>query len=97
MRRITSGSLIMAKVTYRNRVRECRLRALIASQAELARRAGICRTAICALENNRIPLCISCAMLIRRAISCSLDDLYEETAREGRKTKRSKTTGSKTS
>jgi len=86
----------MAKVSYRNRVRECRLRALIASQAELARRTGICRTTICALENNRKPLSISCAMLIRRAIGCSLDDLYEETAREGRKIKRSKITGSKT-
>lgn len=86
----------MAKVSHRNRLRECRLLALIASQAELARRTGIHRTTICALENNRIPLSVSYAMLIRRVIGCSLDDLYEETAREGRKTERPQTTGSQT-
>lgn len=75
----------MAKVTPRNRVRECRLQAMIASQAELARRTGICRTTICALENNRKLLSISYAMLIRGAIGCSLDDLYEKTARQPRK------------
>ena len=68
----------MPKVTPKNRVRECRLRAMIASQAELARRTGICRTTICALENNRKPLSISYAILIRGAIGCSLDDLYEK-------------------
>ena len=72
----------MVDVTLRNRVRECRLRALIVSQAELARLTGICRTTICALENNRIPLSISYAILIRRATSCSLDDLYEEITSE---------------
>lgn len=77
----------MAKLTPRNRIRECRLRATIVSQAELARRTGICRTTICALENNRKPLSISYAMLIRRAIGCSLDDLYEEPARQRRKSR----------
>lgn len=74
-------------VHYRNRVRESRLRALIPSQAELARRTGICRTTICALENNRVALSIHYAMLIRKVIGCSLDDLYEEFPNEGAKSK----------
>ena len=72
----------MVEVILRNRVRECRLRALIVSQAELARLTGMCRTTICALENNRIPLSISHAILIKRATGCSLDDLYEEITSE---------------
>jgi len=38
---------------YRNRVRECRLRGLVISEAELGRRTGIERTTLSALENNR--------------------------------------------
>lgn len=66
---------------YRNRVREIRLRALISSQAELARRTGICRSTTCALENNRIGLSINYAMIIKQALGCCLDDLYEESPR----------------
>lgn len=67
---------------YRNQLREVRLRALIPSQTELAKRTGLCRTTISALENNRIQLSIHHAMLIRRATGCSLDDLYEDTSSE---------------
>ena len=63
---------------YRNRLREVRLRALLPSQADLARAAGICRTTICALENNRIQLTIHHAMKLKGALGCSLDDLYED-------------------
>ena len=63
---------------YRNKVREARFRALIESQAELARRSGICRTIICALENNRINLSIQYALRLKKLLGCSLDDLYEE-------------------
>ena len=65
-------------IYYRNNLRRCRLEALIVSQAKLARLTGICRTTICALENNRIPLSIQHALLIKRVLCCSLDDLYEE-------------------
>lgn len=63
---------------YLNKVRELRLRMLIASQAELARLSGICRTTICALENNRIPLSIEYARRLKKILGCSLDDFYEE-------------------
>jgi len=39
---------------YRNRVRECRLRAMVAKQQDLARMTGISRSTINALENNRL-------------------------------------------
>ena len=62
---------------YRNRVRECRLRGLIVSEAELARRTGIQRTTISALENNNRFLSIEHALLIKEVVGCALDDLYE--------------------
>jgi len=62
---------------YCNRLRACRLRGLIISEAELARRTGIERTTISALENNRRFLSIEQALLIREVLGCSLDDLYE--------------------
>ena len=62
---------------YRNRVRECRLRGLIISEAELSRRTGIERTTLSALENNRRFLCIEHALLIKEVLGCSLDALYD--------------------
>lgn len=61
----------------KNRLRELRLRALIPSEAELARRSGICRTTICALEKNRITLSIENAFRLKRILGCTLDELYE--------------------
>lgn len=72
---------------YRNRLTELRLRALISSQAELSRLSGICRTTICALENNRIALSIQYALRLKKVLGCSLDDLYEEIPREETKRK----------
>ena len=65
------------RARYRNRVRQCRLRGLIISEAELGRRTGIERTTLSALENNRRFLCIEHALLIREVLGCSLDDLYD--------------------
>lgn len=62
---------------YRNRLRECRLRSLICTQMELARKSGIDRTTISALENNRLFLSIHYALRLREVLGCSLDDLYE--------------------
>lgn len=62
---------------YRNTVRKCRLRALIPSQEELARRTGINRATICALENNRLFLSSRNALVISVVLGCSLDDLYQ--------------------
>lgn len=62
---------------YRNRVRECRLRAMVARQEELARMTGIGRTTISALENNRLFLSAPYALIIAEALGCRLDDLYE--------------------
>ncbi|MFH1491166.1 MAG: helix-turn-helix domain-containing protein [Pseudomonadota bacterium] len=63
---------------YRNKVREIRLRALIATQTELAKLTGIDRTTISHIENQRFPLSIKHALAIREALGCSLDDLYEK-------------------
>ena len=62
---------------YRNRVRECRLRALLATQQELATLTGISRSTISALENNRLFLSSPYALLIAEALGCKVDDLYE--------------------
>ena len=75
-RRKTARSEVRAR--YRNRVRECRLRGLIISEAELARRTGIERTTMSALENNRRFLSIEHALLISEVLGCTLDQLYEQ-------------------
>ena len=61
---------------YCNRVRECRLQAMVPNQAMLARMTGISRTTLSALENNRLFLSAPYALLIRDALGCRLDDLY---------------------
>jgi len=65
-------------VIFQNTVRECRLRALIPSQEELAQRTGINRATICALENNRLFLSSRNALVISLVLGCSLDDLYQK-------------------
>lgn len=76
---ITTMTAIRSEIRlrYRNRLRECRLRGLIISEAELARRTGIQRTSVSALENNRRFLAIEHALLIKEVLGCTLDDLYE--------------------
>lgn len=65
---------------YHNRLRECRLHALVSTQVELANRSGIDRTTISALESNRLFLSIRYALRLKEVLGCSLDDLYEEVA-----------------
>jgi len=71
---------LLSKVArqYRNRVRECRLRAMIAKQEDLADRTGISRTTMNALENNRLFLSSAYALLIAEVLGCKLDELYEK-------------------
>ena len=63
---------------YRNRVRECRLQALVAHQDDLANMTGISRSTINALENNRLFLSSAYALLIAEVLGCKLDELYEK-------------------
>ena len=65
---------------YRNRVRDCRLRAMIRKQEDLATMTGISRSTINALENNRLFLSSPYALLIAEALNCHLDNLYEKKA-----------------
>lgn len=65
---------------YRARVRECRLRAMVPKQGDLARMTGINRNIISALENGRLFLSSTYALLIAEALGCSLDDLFEKCA-----------------
>ena len=71
---------LLMKVTkqYRNRVRECRLQAMMAKQEDLAKKTGINRSTINALENNRLFLSSTYALLISEALKCKLDQLYEK-------------------
>jgi len=63
---------------YQNRVRDCRLRALIHKQEDLARMTGINRSTINALENNKIFLSSHYALILTEALNCRLDDLFEK-------------------
>jgi len=63
---------------YRNRVRECRLKAMVARQDDLAKMTGINHCTISGIENNRIFLSAAHALLIAEALGCKLDDLYEK-------------------
>lgn len=63
---------------FRSRVRECRLKAMVATQEDLARMTGINRTTINALEHGRLFLSSPYALLISKALGCSLDELYEK-------------------
>lgn len=62
---------------YRNKVHECRLKALVSTQGDLADLTRINRTTISALENNRLFLSAAYALVIAEALHCRLDDLYE--------------------
>ncbi len=70
--------LAQAKRKYRNRLRKCRLRAMVATQEELARLTGIDRTTISAVENNRLFLSSPYALVFKEVLGCSLDDLFEQ-------------------
>ena len=70
--------LTQAKRKYRNRLRKCRLRAMIATQEELAKLTGIDRTTISAIENNRLFLSSRYALIFKEVLGCSLDDLFEQ-------------------
>lgn len=63
---------------YRNRVRECRLQAMVSKQETLAQETGISRSTISALENNKLFLSSPYALLIAEVLGCALGDLYEE-------------------
>ena len=70
--------LAQTKRKYRNRLRKCRLRAIIATQEELAKLTGIDRTTISAIENNRLFLSSPYALIFKEVLGCSLDDLFEQ-------------------
>lgn len=67
-----------AKKNYKNKLRKCRLRAMIATQDELAKLTGIDRSTISAIENNRLFLSSPYALIFKEVLGCSLDDLFEE-------------------
>jgi DNA-binding XRE family transcriptional regulator len=68
--------LVKVAKQYHNRVRECRLRVMVAKQKDLAKMTGISRSTINALENNRLFLSAPYALLIAEALGCTLDELY---------------------
>ena len=71
--------LLLKKVRkrYKNRVKQCRLKALVETQADLAKLTGISRSTLNNIENNKIFLSSYYGLLIAEALGCSLSDLYE--------------------
>lgn len=65
----------MTQLPDRNRVRDRRT-ALGLTQAELARRAGVSRTAITAIEAARLTPSVSAALAVARALDTSVEDLF---------------------
>ena len=70
------------KLRYRNRVRECRLRAMIATQEELARQTGIHPATLSAIETNRLFLSSARALAIRDVLGCTLDSGWQTRSSE---------------
>ena len=62
---------------YFNRVRQCRLKALVETQVDLARLTGIPRTTLNNIENNKTFLSSYYGLLIAEALGCSISDLYQ--------------------
>src|SRR6476620_11017221 len=61
--------------TRSNRVRQCRT-ARGWSQADLARRAGISRTAVSAIEIDRVVPSVAAALALAAAFGCTVEDLF---------------------
>jgi molybdate-binding protein/DNA-binding XRE family transcriptional regulator len=47
------------------------------SQSELARRAGVPRTTVSAIEGNRLTPSVTTALALARALECSVEELFE--------------------
>lgn len=58
-----------------NRVRECRTAAGL-TQAELAERADISRTAVTAIEGGRLVPSVAAALALARTLGCSVEELF---------------------
>ena len=65
------------KRSFKNKVKEYRLKALIGTKQELSKMTGINRSTLSLIENNKLPLSLSNALRIAKALRCSLDDLFE--------------------
>ena len=76
-------AMAAVKAKYRTRLRQCRLRALIPTQEELSKLTGIDRTTISAIENHRLFLSSTYALLFAEALECSMDDLFERVSEYG--------------
>jgi molybdate-binding protein/DNA-binding XRE family transcriptional regulator len=65
----------MTFASSRNRVRE-RRKALGLTQAELASRTGISRTAVTAIEGRRLVPSVAAALSLAEALGCTVEDLF---------------------
>jgi transcriptional regulator with XRE-family HTH domain len=74
------GNIEQVKRKYRARVMECRLRAQIPTKKELAKRTGIAPSIVSDLESGKLFLSSPYALMIKEALGCSLDDLFEDLA-----------------
>lgn len=61
---------------YRNRLRECRLRALIGTQCQLSQLTGIRPGVINRWEKNRSLIPIQFALVLSKVLGCRVDELY---------------------
>lgn len=70
---------MMANKSTRNRVRDHRT-ALGLTQAELAERAGISRTAVTAIEGERLVPSVAAALALADALGCTVEQLFRRTS-----------------
>lgn len=66
-----------------NRVREHRLRALVVTETELARRVNLSPSSISRIENQKVFLTAQNALRLAEVLNCGIGDLYAKNNEEG--------------
>jgi len=66
----------LATNLFKSNLRNCRLKACIASQTALSRLSGVSHGTINAIENDKIFMSIHHALTFKDILGCSLDDLF---------------------
>jgi len=72
---VTYNGIIMTRRSTRNRVRDRRI-ALGLTQAELAERAGVSRTAVTAIEGERLVPSVAAALTLSEALGWTVEQLF---------------------
>lgn len=71
------------RTRWKNRLRECRLRALVVTETDLARKVGLSPSTVSRIENQKVFLTAQNALKIAEVLNCGIGDLYIKNNREG--------------